>query len=260
MATVPVEGKMSFFQKPNPAIFFVTIVLFASVCRGQAPAQQAPVKIWEGSIGAGFSLTTGNSDTKNFNWSFDLTRDPKTRNLIKISSLYLWGSDSGNTNVDKLDIKFRDEYTLSDKLFFFASAMYYRDIPKEIQSQINPVGGLGYHLKKSETLQLSVGGGAGGIWEKPPDGDWNSSGTLNAGQELSAQLTKTAQLTQSVSGLWKTADFGDAQYRFAVALATAITEKAQLKAEFRLDYHTEPPSADIDKNDTATILSFIYNF
>ena len=251
---------MSFFQKPNPAIFFVTIVLFASVCRGQAPAQQAPVKIWEGSIGAGFSLTTGNSDTKNFNWSFDLTRDPKTRNLIKISSLYLWGSDSGNTNVDKLDIKFRDEYTLSDKLFFFASAMYYRDIPKDIQSQINPVGGLGYHLKKSETLKLSVGGGAGGIWEKPPDGDWSSSGTLNAGQELSAQLTKTAQLTQSVSGLWKTADFGDAQYRFAVALATNITAKAQLKAEFRLDYHTEPPSADIDKNDTATILSFIYNF
>jgi len=251
---------MNLLRKLNLAIVFATVVLSASVCRGQAPAQQPPDKIWEGSIGAGFSLTTGNSDTKNFNWSFDLTRDPKTRNLIRLNSLYLWGSDSGNTNVDKLDIRFRDEYTLTDKLFVFGAATYYRDIPKEIQSQINPVAGLGYHLKKSETLQLRVGGGGGGIWEKPPDGEWSSSGTLNASQELSAQLTKTAQLTQSLSGLWKTSDLGDAQYRFSIALSTSITQKAQLKVEFRDDYFTKPAGPDTKKNDTATILSFIYNF
>ena len=251
---------MNFLRKPNLAFVFATVVLSASVCRGQAPAQQPPDKLWEGSIGAGLSLTTGNSDTKNFNWSFDLTRDPKTRNLIKINSIYLWGSDSGNTNVDKLDVRFRDEYTLTDKLFAFGSAVYYRDIPKEIQSQINPVAGLGYHLKKTEKLELQVGAGAGVLWEKPPDGDWSSTGTLNLGQELSAKLTKTAQLTQGVSGLWKTSDLGDAQYRFTIALSTSITEKAQLKVEFRDDYHTRPPSLDIEKNDTATILSFIYNF
>jgi len=251
---------MNFLQRLNLAIVFAIVFLSASVCRGQAPAQQPPDKVWEGSIGAGFALTSGNSNTKNFNWSFDLTRDPKTRNLIRLRSLYLWGSDSGSTNVDKLDISFRDEYTLTEKLFVFGAATYYRDIPKEIQSQINPVVGLGYHLKKSETLQLRIGGGGGGIWEKPPAGEWSSSGTLNLGQELSAQFTKTAQLTQSLAGLWKTSDFGDAQYRFSIALSTSITEKAQLKVEFRDDYHTRPPSLDIEKNDLATILSFIYNF
>lgn len=251
---------MNLFKKSNLTLFFATFFLVAAICRGQAPAQQQPDKDWKGSLGAGFSLTTGNSDTKTFNWSFDLTHDPKTRNVIKLSSIYLWGSDKGETNVDKLDVRFRDEYTLSNRLFIFGSTVYYRDIPKEIQSQINPVAGLGLHLKKSETLTIQVGGGGGGIWEKPPEGEWSSSGTLNAGQELTAQLSKFAQLSQTISGLWKTSDVADAQYRFTVALSTAITDKAQLKVEFRDDYHTQPPAADVEKNDTATILSFVYKF
>ena len=51
---------------------------FPAVC----PAQEAeePAKAYTGNIGAGLSLTGGNTDTASFNVSGELTYDPKTKN------------------------------------------------------------------------------------------------------------------------------------------------------------------------------------
>ena len=46
---------------------------------------------WVGTAGAGLALTSGNSDTLNFNLAFDATRDPKTRNVMKWTGLFNGG-------------------------------------------------------------------------------------------------------------------------------------------------------------------------
>jgi hypothetical protein len=45
-----------------------------------APAEPPP-GTWIGTAGAGMSLTSGNSGTVTYNVAFDVTRDPKTRNV-----------------------------------------------------------------------------------------------------------------------------------------------------------------------------------
>lgn len=48
-----------------------------------------PAGPWTGSAGAGLAFTGGNTDTSTVNVSYDLTYDPKTKNLAKSDALYL---------------------------------------------------------------------------------------------------------------------------------------------------------------------------
>ncbi len=55
-------------------------------------------------------------------------------------------------------------------------------------------------------------------------------------------------------------DFGDALYVFGAGIAASITAGTQLKVEFLDTYKAKPPSASVQKNDIATLVSFVYKF
>lgn len=244
-------------------VMWIVLLLWApfipSFALAQDPAQP-PVKIWSGGAGAGISLTTGNTETTDLNLSFDAMRDPKTRNLIKFGGLYVRGTADDIVNKSRSMLYFRDDYTLTDGLFVFGSANYQRDPFKEIDYVINPVVGLGYELSPSDRLHLNFGGGGGAIWEKNTGIEVDASGSLNAGQELEFQISETARLTEKVSGTWKTRDLGDALYHFVTALSVSIIKNMELKVEFHFDRKSMPTGIDTLKNDTATLLSFVYKF
>lgn len=229
----------------------------AEVARGQAPA---PEPLWKGGLGAGLALTGGNSDTANYNLTFDLTRDPKTRNLMKFTGLYLRGDQNDEATVDRLRLGFRDEYTMSDRTFVFGDLAYLRDPFKSIDYLVNPVGGIGYKVLTGDRLTLGVDGGLGVVWEKNPDIEVNSSGTVNTGQNLVFQVSESTAITQVWAALWKMEDFEDAFYHFGVALTTALTSKASLKVEFMNDYKNVTPDPSVKKSDNAFITSFLFTF
>src|SRR3954452_14087970 len=84
-----------------------------------AQETKPPEKVWASSIGAGLAVTSGNTDTKNYNLSFNTKYDPKTKVVFKADALYLRGESDGVTNVDKAGADARYEYNLSDRTFTF---------------------------------------------------------------------------------------------------------------------------------------------
>ena len=54
-------------------------MLATSVVAEDKPAGKPPEKLWASSIGAGVAVTSGNTDTKNYNLSFTTKYDPKTK-------------------------------------------------------------------------------------------------------------------------------------------------------------------------------------
>ena len=117
-------------------------VISAAPALAQAPA--TPSKTWAGNFAGGLALTRGNSDTKNFNLSFGLVRDPKTRNVIKLNGLYLRGDKDKDAIIDRTSFLGRDEYTFTGRLFGFGQAEYLRDKFKDIPlfpiTEIEPGG------------------------------------------------------------------------------------------------------------------------
>src|SRR5688572_18229026 len=242
----------------------VATLLAASVAEAQAqqpaPPPAPPTSIYTGSFGGGFALTGGNTETKNFNVSFKLVRDPKTKSVVKVDALYLRGSQNEVLNLHRSSAKIRYEYNLTNRVFLFGEFGYLRDEFKAIDYVIAPIGGIGYKLITNDRTLLAVSVGAGGFFEKNPGVPVKKSGSLNAGQEFSHKLTDTSTVYQSVSTLWKTNDFGDSLTNFKAGIATTIYKNLELKVEFLDSYKTKPPNPTIKKNDTAFLTTFLLKY
>src|ERR1051325_8153583 len=91
-----------------------------------------PAKPWSTTFGGGLAITSGNSDTRNYNLTFNTKYDPKTRLLFKADALYLLGKSNGEKQVDKATADAREEYTVSPRTFAFGEVAYLRDPFKDI--------------------------------------------------------------------------------------------------------------------------------
>lgn len=226
----------------------------------QAGAPPAPAKAFTGTAGVGLSLTSGNSDTTNFNVAFDLTHDPKTRNVMKWTGLYLRGKKDEALTVNRTSLGFRDEFTLSNRTFVFGQVGYLRDTFKLIDYLIAPTAGLGYKLIDTDTTKFAVDAGAGAMWEKNPGRDVRSSLALTAGEKLVHQLTPTASLTHAATGLWKANDLADGLYTVSIGLATQISGRVQLSVDVLDTFKNRPPTPTTKKNDVAIVTAITAKF
>jgi putative salt-induced outer membrane protein YdiY len=216
--------------------------------------------VYTGSFGGGFTLTSGNTDTKNFNLVFNLVRDPKTKNVFKADALYLRASQNDTLNLHRSAVKIRDEYSLSKRTFLFGELGYLRDEFKDISYLIAPIGGIGYKLIATDETTLAVSGGAGGFFEKNTGLPLKKSASLNAGQNFSHKLSTTATITESLNTLWKTNDLDDYLTNFSVGITTTLYKKLELKVEFLDSYKSKPPNPTIKKNDTAFLTTFLLKY
>ena len=242
---------------------FATAPFTAPLTWAQAqPAQQpaAPMSIYSGSFGGGFALTGGNTDTTNYNLTFNLVRDPKMKSVFKAEALYLRGSQNGILNLHRSAAKARYEYNLTSRVFLFGEFGYLRDEFKQIDYLLAPIGGIGYRLINTDRTLLSFSGGAGGYFEKNPDVPVKKSGSLHAGEEFSHKLTPTTTLTQSINTLWKTNDFEDSLTNFRAGVTTTLYQRLELKVEFIDSYKTKTPNPTIKKNDTAFLTTFLLKY
>ena len=223
-------------------------------------AQEAPVKPWNSSLGAGLAITAGNSDTQNINLSFGTVWDPKTTRLFKADALYLRGEANDEKQVDKASATGRYESTLSDRTFWFGELSYLRDPFKAISYLISPIAGAGYHVIKTDSRKLTVDGGLGAVVESNTDLGRATSGAIKAGQSFEWTISPTSKLTQRVNGLWKADDFADALYHFDAGITTTIAARAELKVSYLYDYKNKIADPTIEKGDSALFAAVLYKF
>ncbi len=243
------------------AAFSITLLVAASsFAQAQAPAPPPPPPPVTGNVSVGLALTSGNKDTSTFNASYEVTRDPKTKNVVKSSGLFLRGKSDGALTAEQYALVGRDEYAIARRAFVFGELRYLHDRFKEISYLLSPTGGVGYRFIETTPTVLSASAGVGGVWEKNPGSDVHASGAVTAEQKFSHKLSPTATVTQSASGLWKTSDFGDALYTFGAGIAVAIVSRAQLKVELLDTYKNKPPNPDVRKNDVAIVMGIVYKF
>ena len=244
---------------PSPLSLAFVFCLFGQLAFAQATPPPAPPG-WAGSASAGLAMTSGNSDTSTVNSAYELKRDTGGPLVFKSNGLLVWGKSEGVLTSDRLGLDGRIERKLSERTSLFGQTQYLRDSFKSIDYLIAPAVGLTRLLVKNDRTELGVDGGVGGVWEKNPDRDADLDGAVIAGQKFTHKITATTELIQKVSALWKMDDFGDALYVFGAGIAASITAATQMKIEFLDTYKALPPSPDVQKNDIATLVSFVYKF
>ena len=243
-----------------PALVFplVAVMVLPNVATAQTPPPEPPG--WTGSASAGLALTQGNSDTSTVNAAYELKRDAGGRLVFKSAGLLVWGKAEGELTSDRLALSGRLERKLNDRTALFGQTQYLRDSFKAIDYLVSPTLGLMRILFKNDRTELNADGGVGIVWEKNPDLELQTDGAVTAGQQFTHQLTSTTEVKEKINALWKMDDFEDALYTFGVGIAASISTRTQLKAEFLDTYKAKPPFEDVQKNDIAVLLSFVYKF
>jgi len=236
-------------------------LLMASAAFAQTPAPPGPPPPdWTGAFGAGLSLTSGNSDTVNFNVAFDLTRTPKARNVIDLKALYLRGEQNDALVVNRLSAGVKDQYALSDRAFLYGQVEYLRDTFKRIQYLVAPTVGAGFKVVDTERTKFSVDAGAGAVTEKNPGAAARTDAALTASEKLTIQLTPTASLKHAASGLWKAKDLSDGLYTVSIGIATKISERLQLSLDLLDTFRTRRATPATKRNDMAFVAAVTAKF
>ncbi len=240
--------------RSSVCVLFALLACVPSV-RAQAPAP-AP-KALATTASAGLALTNGNKDTSTLNLGYELSYDPKTRNIVKSDGLYLRGKTESDLTTDRLGLNGRDEYKLHDRAFAFGQLQYLADQFKNIDYLVAPSAGFGYRLSDTARTKLSVDAGLGGVWEKRLTDDVQKAGAVTVSEKLTHQLSTSAALSQSFAALYKTNNFDDALYTVGASLAASVTARTQLKVEV-LDTYKTLVTAGIEKNDVALIVGMVF--
>lgn len=255
------------------AVFvFLTAGVTAAAAQTPTPPPTAPAPPpppWTGSAGFGLSLNRGNTDTTNFNVSFEGTYDPKKQDVWRFKGLYLRGDNNATLAVDRLDLLGRYERTFTGRVYGFAQLQFLKDHFKEIDYLWAPSAGVGYKLIATPVTTFNVDGGLGFKVEQDelPTIDATAATTIrhtdvvfNGSDKFEYNLSKTSKITQGFIALWKANDFGDALYTFSAGAAASMTTRTQLKIELLDTYQTRPPSVTVKGNDVALLTALVYKF
>lgn len=245
------------------SIVFVLAVAAASPAFAQtppaAPPPTPPPSPWKTTFGAGLTLTSGNSNTSTFNASYGVQYDAKKRNVFKSDSLYIRGTSDGESSANRIGVTARDQYQINGHAYVFGQAQYLHDEFKDIDYLIAPTSGLGYNLiDVPQKTSLAIDLGIGGVWEKDTNFDVRSSGAVTFGERFSHAITKASTLTQGLSGLWPTNDFGDYLVSVTAGLSASVSSRTQLKLEWLDTYKNIPPVEGIKKNDVSVVIALVF--
>ena len=225
-----------------------------------APPPAPPPPLWAGSLGAGLSITSGNTDTSSYNLAFEVVRDAGKLWVFLADGLYLQSEEDDEETADKSLLHLRAERSLSERLFAFGDIGYLRDEFKEIDYLISPSVGAGWKAILPEPISLVFDAGVGVAFEKNPGRDSTSDAAFNVGEEWIWNFSKRASLTQRVRGLWKFDDTEDAFYHGEIALAASLTEMMEIRITYLVDYDNLPSSPELDKTDTTLLATVVVNF
>lgn len=240
--------------------FFVFVTLLFVAAPAWAQTTPPPPPGWAGSASAGLAMTSGNSDTSTVNAAYDIKRDTGGPYLLKSTLLLLYGRAEDVLTSDRLSLDGRVERKLSDRTSVFGQTQYLRDAFKSIDYLVSPTVGLNRLLVKNDRTELNADAGVGAVWEQNPGLELQTDGAVSAGEKFTHKITTTTEFTQKIAALWKMDDFGDALYTFGAGLAASITAATQMKIEFLDTYKSRPPLPGVQKNDIATLVSFVYKF
>ncbi|MEZ5344849.1 MAG: DUF481 domain-containing protein [Pyrinomonadaceae bacterium] len=183
--------------------------------------------LWTGSADVGYSLTSGNSDTRALTVGARAARET-TRDKISVyaNAIQASNSTSGVKETTAQAVWFGGRYdvNLSDKTFVFGTADFEYDKPQQLDFRTVFGGGFGYRWLRTERTNLDLFGGAAFNREYFSDGTRRNSAEALIGEELKFKLTDSTILEQRFVAYPNVSDLGRFRSTFDASLVTQLSK------------------------------------
>ena len=217
--------------------------------------QQDAAGSWRSSAEIGFVSTSGNTETLTLNAKAKSTTE---RGLWKhsLEASALNASDRDDTTAEKYTFGGQSNYRLEDPAFLFFTINYEKDRFSGFDYQVSEALGYGRRVidKSSLTLDLEIGPGA--RQSKLDGGRSENEGLIRGAAKLEWQISDNAKFAESL-----TIEAGEDSTitRSETSLTSQVSGNLSMKLTLNIKNNSEVP-AGVDKTDTETAVTLVYNF
>lgn len=215
--------------------------------------------------GLGLIFSTGNTETTSINASLVGHQElDKWSNDYNLEGLYKKetvedddGEDVDQTSAQKFFASAQGNYKLDNpdyRLFGFAS--YEDDRFSSYNYQSTLAAGWNQKLWENDSTTMEYSIGPGYSWAETDEDVQQNSFIVRASGEFNWMISDTAKFSQTMS---TEVGSDNTKSRAESALTATIAGNLSMKVSVRLDHNTHV-SEDVEKLDTSTAVTLVYNF
>lgn len=205
---------------------------------------------WSGFLSTGLSITSGNSDTLNFNLSGQAIRKT-TRDTITINATSIFANNGTTgpttTTANNIGGNIRVDLNVSKKLFVYGLTDFYHDEFQELDLRDIFAGGFGYHAIASKSTTLDLYGG-GTFNDSNYTTFSQQSGEIMAGEYWTHSLNGKTNFDERFEFFPNISNTGEYRFTFNSHAVTNISKWLSWQLAFDDIYVSNPP-AGTKKND-----------
>lgn len=230
-----------------------------------APAwAQAPLKTdgkWRGSINAGASLASGNTDSTSFNLGANAGRaTDRDRLNFTLTALYGTKKEDGNSTETANLLRMGGKYDrdITDRTFGFGSLDIEHDKLQKLDMRGVAAAGVGRHIIKTEKTIFDLFTGLAYNHERFTTETRNSTELL-LGEESTHMISDATSLNQRLALYPNISDGGEYRIQFDAGITTSITKKIELKVTLSNRFMSNPQPG-VKKSDTLLLTNIGYRF
>jgi putative salt-induced outer membrane protein YdiY len=223
-----------------------------------SPIVQPPKYPWESSLGAGLTLTRGNSDTLLVTAS--IQTDKKTpKNEISLGADGAYGENNSVKNVDTVHGFGQYNHLFTEKFYAYGRVEGLHDGIADLQYRLTVGPGVGYYFLKETNTTFA--GEIGSSYVTQRLGDVNDDYiTLRLAENFEYKFKRFgARFWEKAEVLPQVDDFNNYILNAEVGIESSITKTVSLKT-FLVDNFNNQPAPGREKNDLKLVSGISYKF
>jgi putative salt-induced outer membrane protein YdiY len=222
------------------------------------PAELAPKPPpWDVTGNAGFSMTSGNSDTLLATAGILASRKWETSNLdLGLNGAY--GETENERNVQTLRGFGQYDHDITERTFWYGRAELLHDGIADIEYRLTLSPGAGYYFIKKDRMFLRGEVGPSWIYERSGN-DTRDYFAVRFAERFEYKISDRARIYQGIEFLPQVDRFENYLVNFEAGVESALTEKLSLNFVFISNYVSEP-APDRKHNDIRFIAGLKYKF
>lgn len=231
--------------RPSHWAAFTPVLLAASLAQAQTTLKMDGA--WRGSIGAGATVSSGNTRSSSFNLNAEAIRATKN-DKTRVYATSLYGKNNGVQSANLIRAGGRYDYDMTPNVFAFGGIDLERDKIGNLKFRWAPSVGLGYHVIKNDTTTFDIFGGVGYV-----NDDFYTPVLLNGkvrdsygrvellvGEESTHKLSESTSFRQRLVVYPNMDNKGEYRAVFDAGLAVAMSSKLSLTAGLVNRYNSDP--------------------
>jgi putative salt-induced outer membrane protein YdiY len=213
---------------------------------------------WESSIGFGFTLTHGNSDTLLTTGNIQ-THRKSLSDEISLGADGAYGEDNSVQNVNIAHGFTQYNHLFGEQFFGYLRADALHDEIADLQYRVTLSPGVGYYLLRQRNTALAAEFGPAMVFDRLGEKD-NNFVTMRLAERFEHKFSENnARVWESAEILPQVNDFNNFFVNAVLGLEATVTKKISLQAYLQDNFVNEPAS-DRQQNDLKIISGLKYKF